>query len=127
MTHGLCGDVATCGSNAGKPGDCREDCSLYGSFVASPDHRTRYLRAIPRFLRWTPVNYWQVWLLCAPPLFLIWVIGWVILGKSLPGLVLGSISALVMGAGQSYRLSLRRDAATTAERTPAHHGSPPEP
>jgi hypothetical protein len=95
--------------------------------VATPDHRSRYLSAIPRFLRWDPVNYWQVWLICALPLFLIWFIGWAIFGKSLVGLALGSINALVAGAAQSYRLSIRRDAATTAERAPARPVSPPEP
>ena len=127
QAYGLGGAVAACGSNAGKRDDCREDCGLYGGFVGSPDHRTRYLSAIPRFLRWDPVNYWQVWLIGALPLFLIWFIGWAIFGKSLLGLVLGSFSALVTGAAQSYRLSLRRDAATTAERASPHHESPPGP
>ncbi len=38
---------------------------------------------------------------------------WVFLGKPLIGLVLGSITAIVSGAAQSYRLGKRRDAATT--------------
>jgi hypothetical protein len=100
---------------------------LYGSFVASPDHRTRYPGAIKRFLRWQPVNYWQVWLI-AMPLFLVWFIGsWCVLREPLIGLAFGSIAAIANGAVQSYRLGKRRDAAATAEWTPARHLPPPEP
>jgi hypothetical protein len=72
------------------------------------------------------VNHWQVWLLYALPLFLVWFIGWwVIDGKPLVGLVLGSISALAGGAFQSHRLGDRRDAAATAEWASGRRLPPP--
>ena len=96
--------------------------------MASPDQRTRPPGAIKRFLGWNPVNYWQVWLICALPLFLVWLIGsWVVLGKPLVGLVIGGIVAMITGAVQSYKLGQRRDAATTAEWSSARHVAPPEP
>jgi len=96
--------------------------------VARPDQQSRSIGALKRFFRWNPVNYWQVLLICALPLLLVWLIGyWVFLGKPLIGLVPGSITAIVSGAAQSYRLGKRRDAATTAEWTSGRHVAPPEP
>lgn len=94
--------------------------------LGRPDRRSRPPGALTRFVRWNPVNHWQVWLICAAPLFLVWFAGyWVWLGQPLIGLVFGSIIAIVSGAVQSYRLGQRRDAATTAEWTPARHVTPP--
>src|ERR1700753_299056 len=56
------------GANAGKAGDRREDRPLFSGGVASPDNQGRLLGLLKRFFRWNPVNYWQVWLLCALPL-----------------------------------------------------------
>ncbi len=60
-----------------------------------------------------------------PPLFLVWFVGyWVWLGQPLIGLVFGSITGIANGAVQSRRLDNRRDAAATAEWTPARHVTP---
>ena len=79
-------------------------------------------------MRWNPVNYWQIWLFCALPLFLAWLISyWVFLSKPLVGLVIGIIVALASGAIQSYKLGQRQDAATTAEWTVGRRLKPPGP
>jgi len=95
--------------------------------MADAGHRGRWLAIVTRFLRWNPKNYWQMWLLGAAPVGVVWLISWSAVGKPLAGLVLGGIITLVYGAGGSYRLGRRRDASTVAEWASTRRLPPPKP